>query len=83
MEKQYIVPVIGQTYFNRNGREYRCTDNLFYENEDRMRRALSLGEHWASMVRVKDGWSLIAHGVLQYADGTIEWNYSTGGYFPR
>ena len=83
MEKQYIVPVIGHTYLNRNGGEYRCTGNMFYENEERMQRALSLGEHWASMVRVKDGWSLTAHGIIQYADGTIEWNYSTDGHFPH
>lgn len=81
MDKPYIVPVIGQTYLNRSGGEYRCTGNMFYENEERMQRVLSLGEHWASMVRVKDGWSLTAHGIVQYADGTIEWNYSTGGHF--
>lgn len=81
MKKQYIIPVIGQTYLNRNGEEYRCISNMTYGNEERARRALSLGEHWASMVRVKDGWSLTAHGIIQYADGTIEWNYSTGGRF--
>lgn len=83
MEKRYIIPVAGQTYINRNGGEYRCTGNMSYESKEREQRALSLGEHWASFVRVKDGWSLTAHGVIQYADGTIEWNYSTGGHFPH
>ena len=26
---------------------------------------------------------LCAHGVLEYEDGTIEWNYSTKGHFAR
>lgn len=81
MDGQYIVPVIGQTYLNRNGGEYRCTGNMCYESDEQMRRALSLGEHRASLVRIKDGWSLIAHGMIQYADGSIEWNYSSGGTF--
>ena len=41
-----------------------------------------MGNHVAYMERVKDGWSLAAHGVIQYGDGTIEWNYSTGEHFP-
>lgn len=81
MDKQYIVPVIGQTYTNRSGGEYLCIGNKDYKNEEEKQRALSLGEHWSSLKRVKDGWTLIAHGVIQYVDGTIEWNYSTGGHF--
>lgn len=83
MDKQYIIPVIGQIYRNRNGGKYRCTDNAFYVNDAQKRRALALGEHVAYMERVKDGWKLKAHGVIQYADGTIEWNYSSGGQFPH
>lgn len=74
--------IIGQIYRNRNGGEYRCTGNSLYLNDAQKQRALPLGEHIAYMERVKDGWSLIAHGVIQYEDGTIEWNYSTGGHFP-
>lgn len=51
-------------------------------SDEQQRRALSLGDHAAYMERVKDGWSLAAHGVIQYGDGTIEWNYSTGEHFP-
>ena len=35
------------------------------------------------MRRVSDGWTLIAHGIQQYEDGTIEWDYSTGGHWPE
>lgn len=83
MDRQYIIPVVGQIYRNRNGGEYRCTDNAFYVNDAQERRALALGEHVAYMERVKDGWKLKVHGVIQYKDGTIEWNYSSGGHFPH
>lgn len=46
-------------------------------------RIVSHGEHTATFERVKDGWRLYAHGILEYEDGTIEWNYSTGGRFSR
>ena len=82
MDKQYIIPVVGQIYRNRGGGEYRCTGNRLYMSDEQQRRALSLGDHVAYMERVKDGWSLVAHGVIQYGDGTIEWNYSTGEHFP-
>ena len=31
---------------------------------------------------VKDKWTLVAHGVQQYTDKSIEWNYSTGATGP-
>ena len=43
MDKQYIIPVVGQTYRNRNGGEYRCTGNSLYLNDAQKQRALSLG----------------------------------------
>ena len=82
MDKQYIIPVVGQIYRNRNGGKYRCTGNSLYLNDAQKQRALFLGDHIAYMERVKDGWKLFAHGVIQHEDGTIEWNYSTGGHFP-
>ena len=82
MDKQYIIPVVGRIYHNRGGGEYRCTGNRLYMSDEQQRRALSLGDHVAYMERVKDGWSLTAHGVIQYADGAIEWTYSTGEHFP-
>lgn len=83
MKKAYIIPIDGKVYHNRNGEGYRCTGNKSHLCVTRKQRALSLGEHIACMKRVKDGWTLAAHGVMQYEDGTIEWNYSAGGHFPR
>lgn len=76
MNGTYIIPVIGQVYTNRNGGEYRCIDNVFCASD-----GVDPKDHIASFERVKDGWRLYAHGILEYEDGTIEWNYSTGGHF--
>ena len=81
MQKKYILPVVGQIYKNRNGREYCCLSNAGYSSQSDMRVAVGLGEHQASMVRMGDGWSFVAHGLQQYEDGTVEWNFSIGGAF--
>lgn len=73
MDRTYITPIVNQTYTNRNGSEYRCTS---------VAEAIRPCETTALFTRVRDGWSLQAHGILQYDDGTIEWNYSTGGTGP-
>lgn len=81
MQAKYILPVVGQIYKNRNDREYCCLSNTSYPNEEAAQKALALGEHQATMVRMSDGWSFTAHGFHQYEDGTVEWSYSTGGAF--
>lgn len=75
MTSRYFVPVVGQIYRNRNGNQYLC---------------LAVAPHslpqdtTASFQRISDGWTLVAHGVQVYErDGTIEWNYSTGGHWPK
>lgn len=78
---QYILPIVGHTYYSREGKKYRCTGNVSYENDERMQKVLAMGKHRASLVRTEDGWHLTAHGVIQYVDGAIGWDYSTGGRF--
>lgn len=70
MERKYIFPVIGRIYRNRNGSDYLCTQVL---------RHAQPSDSLADFERITDGWCLTAHGVVQYEDGTIEWNYSSGG----
>lgn len=65
---ELITPVVGQTYHNRAGGDYRCTQVLDSER--------------AVMVRHHDCWTLVAHGVRQYPDGDIEWDWSSGGHWP-
>ncbi len=58
-----IKPKEGSVYHNRCGSDFLCKSS--YD---------SIG---ALMVRITDKWSCYAHGIRQYADGTIEWDYST------
>lgn len=65
---QRITPVGGKVYENAGGGRYLCTS------------------HWSSSERscfmnIDSGWELTAHNVVQYDDGTIEWDYSTDGGF--
>lgn len=30
---------------------------------------------------IRSGWTFTAKGIIQYIDGTIEWNHSSDGYF--
>lgn len=57
----------GVVYTNKCGGKFLCTSDT---NGD-----TTYFENAAS------GWRLAAHCVTQYDDGTIEWDYSTGGYF--
>lgn len=62
-----FTPKKGTRYQNKNGFWYTCTHVYEGLNEARF---------------VSDGgWSCIAHNCTQYEDGTIEWDYSTDGYF--
>ena len=68
---KYVKLTPGEVYRNRNGGEYRCITPAHLDYPDGEER----------MVNVKTGWTIRAHGVQIYPDGTIEWDYSTGGYF--
>jgi|GEM_PF-704645 len=68
-EKNGTAIFPGCTYINHNGGDYLC---------------ISIpDEKSAVMERVKDKWTLVAHGIKMYGDGTIEWDYSTGGHWTR
>ena len=66
-EKQRFVPTPGKTYVN-NGCRYIC---------------LGTAEHGAAKMRnTATGWTLVAHGLWNYAlTDEIEWDYSTMGHF--
>ena len=74
MERKYFIPVVNRVYTNRNNKQYCCTG--FVEGS-------CPWETVAYFTRLSDGWSLAAHGPQIYEDGTIEWNYSTGGHWPQ
>ena len=67
-QSQPFVPQAGTEYRNVGGGTYRCL------------RAGD-GSISARMVNVKSGWTFLAHGLRRYFNGSIEWDYSTDGYF--
>lgn len=70
-EAKRIIPEEGKVYENRNGWRYLCVGVPGPQDTSDA----------ATMQRVTDGWTLKAHNVYQYPDGTIEWDYSTGGHW--
>lgn len=68
-EKKGTEIIAGQTYTNHNRSDYLCKSIQDSSS--------------AVMERVKDKWTLVAHGIEKYEDGTIEWDYSTGGHWEK
>lgn len=62
-----FTPEAGATYTNAGGGSFRCLQSG------------QIGE--AVMQNVASLWTLNAHGCGVYEDGTIDWDYSTGGHF--
>ena len=59
---------VGEVYRNRNGWDYLCLENA--------------GPGVVVLERVSAGWTLLAHGICVYEDGSIEWDWSTWGHWP-
>ena len=57
-------------YDNRGGGRFLCVRNCYNETT-------------AIMQNIKSGWTFTAHGIRRYPDGTIVWDYSTGGRFEK
>ena len=62
-------PEHGVVYENEGGGMYECTS---WKNDD---------TDTALFRNVKSGWHFVAHGIGIYADGKIDWDYSTSGTF--
>lgn len=77
-----IQPVIGQVYTNRGGGQYRCiapADDgpMFYNAVGGFSNSSGVFQN------IKSGWTFTAKGIIQYIDGTIEWDHSVGGHFEK
>ena len=66
--RKKFTPEPGRTYTNAGGGTFLCL-------ETRSEPGLAV------MRNVKSFWTLLAHGCGVYEDGTIDWDYSTGGHF--
>lgn len=66
-DRRSFTPQPGAGYWNQGGGVYDCISVQ--------------GERIAVMQNRKSGWTFTAHGIGMYADGSIDWDYSTGGRF--
>lgn len=68
-EAKRIIPQEGVVYENRNGWRYLCVASPTEKDTDDA----------ATMQRISDGWTVKAHNVYLYPDGSIEWDFHTDG----
>ena len=68
MKREKFMPETGKVYQNEGGGTYRC---------------IEASDAQVIMQNTKSGWTLNAHGCGIYEDGTIDWDYSTGGHFAK
>ena len=68
--KHRIIPMTGTTYQNKNGTAYKCIAHVD-------------GGGYVMQSLEKSGWTCEAHGIWQYDNGEIEWDYSCNGYFVK
>lgn len=78
---QPLTPTVGQVYINRGGGKYRCRA-LVTDHGTQYFNAVGGSSSTVGIFRnVKIGWTFTAKGIIQYVDGTIEWDHSTDGRF--
>ena len=65
--KRHVKLNIGEVYQNKGGGSFLCIREI--------------DESTYQMLNIKSRWMLEAHEITMYEDGTIEWDYSSHGYF--
>lgn len=65
-----FTPTPGSTYKNQGGGTFKC-----------LRSGGFMTEYDAVMQNTASGWTFTAHGCGGYEDGTMDWDYSSGGRF--
>lgn len=78
---QPLVPTAGQVYTNRGGGKFRCLSAGTGYGPVYFNAAGCASDASGVFRNVKSGWTFTAKGIVQYADGTIEWDHSTDGRF--
>lgn len=78
---QPLTPTVRQVYINRGGGRYLCRALVTDHGTQYFNAAGGSSSTTAVFRNVKTGWTFTAKGVIQYMDGTIEWDHSVGGRF--
>ena len=76
-----LAPTVGQVYVNRGGGRYLCRALVTDHGTQYFNAAGCSSSTTALFQNVKSGWTFTAKGVIQYVDGTIEWDHSSDGCF--
>lgn len=71
MGRNSFIPQPGEFYQNHGGGIFECIKILNSKNDG------------AIMQNFASGWTFMAHGIGVYEDGSIDWDYSTGGHFVK
>ena len=82
MSGKSFKPEVGQVYENRGGGYFKCIGEA-YEDDTPFFHGGGNSRYCAEMQSTRSGWTFLAKGIIQYADGKIEWDHSVGGYFDR
>ena len=77
MKSKRITPEIGKEYEHKSGGIYKC---IGIDNEMSLSSNGNSGKS-AVLQNTDTGWTLLAHGVNMYENGTIDWEFSTQGRF--
>lgn len=78
---QPLTPTVGQVYVNRGGGRYLCRALVTDHGTQYFNAAGCSSSTTAVFRNVTSGWTFTAKGVIQYVDGTIEWDHSSDGHF--
>ena len=76
-----LVPVVGQIYTNRGGGKYRCLMRKVERGTVYCNAHGGASNTGGVFQNTENGWTFTAKGIVQYIDGTIEWDHSVGGTF--
>lgn len=76
-----LSPTVGEVYVNRGGGRYRCLTLVAERIPVYYNQAGGSSGTAAVFRNVKSGWTFTAKGIIQYVDGSIEWDHSCGGRF--
>lgn len=76
-----LTPAAGQVYANRGGGRYLCLSAGTVSGPVCFNAAGCASGASGVFRNVASGWTFTAKGIVQYADGTIEWDHGVDGRF--
>ncbi len=76
-----LKPAVGKVYLNRSGGKFRCIANVPPTGSPYYNQAGGSSDTAALFRNIRSGWTFVAKGIIQFIDGTIEWDHSTDGRF--